>query len=42
MRLFPALLLAACFSLPVMADSLEAEPASAEAIQATPGQQPGI
>ena len=29
MRLFPALLLAACFSLPVMADSLEAEPASA-------------
>ena len=42
MRLFPALLLAACFSLPVMADSLEAEPASAEATQATPGQQPGI
>ena len=42
MRLFPALLLAACFSLPVMADSLEAEPASSEAIQATPGQQPGI
>lgn len=42
MRLFPALLLAACFSLPVMADSLEAESASAEAIQAAPGQQSGI
>jgi PAN domain len=42
MRLVPALLLAACLSLPVMADSLDAEPAPAETTPIAPGQQAGI
>ncbi len=40
MRLVPALLLAACLGLPVMADDLAAAPADTQ--PANPGQQPGI
>ncbi len=43
MRYVPALLLAACLSLPVMADSLEAAPvANEDTAPASPGHQSGI